>query len=118
MQWSVAVANVGVLAADSELIGAVLRGCRRSYHYAADNRGEWADFGAHYFVIPRETMMKSIEREFDDLHFDCAIDFEGLQAAVDLQRKLGAVTKPLPLADIVNSRFVFSSPNLLIDAEA
>jgi NitT/TauT family transport system substrate-binding protein len=118
MQWTVAVANADALAADLNLIAAVLRGCRRSYRYAADSRDEWADFGAHYFAIPRETMMKSIEREFDDLHFDCAIDFEGLEAAVELQRKLGAVTKPLRLADIVDSRLDFSSPNLAIHAEA
>ncbi len=118
MQWTVAVANAGVLAADPELIAAVLRGCRRSYHYAADNRDEWADFGAHCFAIPRETMMKSIEREFDDLHFDCAIDVEGLRASVELQRKLGAVIKPLLLADIINSRFDRFSSNLPMAAEA
>jgi len=118
MQWTVAVANADVLAADPNLIAAVLRGCRRSYRYAADNRGEWADFGAHYFAIPPETLMKSIEREFDDLHFDCVIDFQGLEAAVELQRKLGAVTKPLRLADIVDYRFDFSSPDLTIHAEA
>jgi ABC-type nitrate/sulfonate/bicarbonate transport system substrate-binding protein len=118
MQWTVAVANADLLASEPNLIAAVLRGCRRSYRYAADNRDEWADFGAHYFAIPRKTMMKSIEREFDDLHFDCAIDFEGLGAAVELQRKLGAVTKQLRLVDIVDSRFDSSSPNLMINAEA
>ena len=50
-------------------------------------------------------MKKSIERELSDLHFDCAIDFDGLQAALDLQRKLGAVTAPLSLAEIVDRRF-------------
>lgn len=105
MQWTIAVANDHVLAADPNLVAAVLRGCRRSYHHAADNRDEWADFGAHYFKISRQTMMKSIERELTDLHFDCAIDFGGLQAALDLQRKLGAVTAPLSLAEIVDSRF-------------
>jgi NitT/TauT family transport system substrate-binding protein len=118
MQWTIAVANTGVLAADPDLVAAVLRGCRRSYHYAADNRDEWADFGAHYFAIPRQTMMKSIEREFSDLHFDCAIDFDGLQAAVDLQRKLGAVTARLPLTDIVDSRFHHPPATELLDAEA
>lgn len=105
MQWTVAVANDNVLVADPILVAAVLRGCRRSYHYAADNRDEWADFGAHYFRISRETMMRSIVREFGDLHFDCAIDFDGLQAAIDLQQKLGAVTAPLSLAGIVDYRF-------------
>lgn len=105
MQWTIAVANDDMLAEEPNLVAAVLRGCQRSYRYAAENRDEWADFGAHYFNIPRQTMMKSIDREFDDLHFDCAIDLAGLEAAVALQRKLGAVTAPLSLIDIVDARF-------------
>jgi len=105
MQWAIAVANDNVLAEEPNLVAAVLRGCQRSYRYAAENRDEWADFGAHHYNISRETMMKSIEREFSDLHFDCAIDLEGLEAAVTLQRKLGAVTAPLSIADIIDARF-------------
>jgi ABC-type nitrate/sulfonate/bicarbonate transport system substrate-binding protein len=105
MQWTIAVANNNTLAREPELIAAVLRGCQRSYRYAADNRDEWADFGAEYFNISRETMMRSIEREFDDLCFDCTVDLEGLRAAVALQRKLGAVNAPLSLTDILDDRF-------------
>ena len=105
MQWSVVVANKDALGRDPNLIAAVLRGCRRSYRYAAENRDEWADFGAHYFNISRETMMKSIEREFADLHFDCAVDLEGLEAAIGLQYKLGAIAAPLSPSDIVDARF-------------
>jgi ABC-type nitrate/sulfonate/bicarbonate transport system substrate-binding protein len=105
MQWTVAVANNDMLAYEPNLVGAVLRGCQRSYRYCADNREEWADFGAHHFKISRETMIKSIDREFGDLHFDCAIDFEGLGSAMDLQRKLGAIETPLAFADIVDVRF-------------
>jgi ABC-type nitrate/sulfonate/bicarbonate transport system substrate-binding protein len=106
MQWTIAVANDAILADEADLVVAILRGCRRSYRYAAENRDEWADFGAHYFNISRDTMIRSIEREFGDLHFDCAIDIEGLEAAVALQRELGAVTTPLALNDIVDDRFV------------
>ena len=105
MQWTIAVASDRMLANEPSLVAAILRGCRRSYHYAAENRDEWADFGAYQFGISRDTMMKSIDREFSDLHFDCAIDFEGLQAAVALQRKLGTVTTPLSFTDIVDARF-------------
>ena len=115
MQWTVAVANDDVLAREPNLIAAVLRGCRRSYRYAAENRDEWADFGANYFNISRPTMMRSIQREHDDLHFDCAIDVEGLKAAVALQRKLGAVTTPLSLSDIVDDRFI---PSVAADPQA
>jgi ABC-type nitrate/sulfonate/bicarbonate transport system substrate-binding protein len=110
MQWSVVVANNDALVRDSNLIAAVLRGCRRSYRYAAANRDEWADFGAHYFNISRETMMKSIEREFADLHFDCAVDLEGLEAAIALLRKPGTVAAPLSLADIIDARFALDAP--------
>jgi hypothetical protein len=51
-------------------------------------------------------MAKSISREFDDLHFDCEIDTDGMEAAIALQAKLGAMSRPLPLAEIVDARFV------------
>lgn len=105
MQWTIAVANNAMLVKEPNLVGAVLRGCQRSYRYCADNRDEWADFGARHFNISRETMIKSIDREFDDLHFDCAIDFEGLELAMGLQCKLGAIDAPLAFADIIDARF-------------
>ena len=105
MQWSIAVANLDTIADSPDLVEAVLRGCRRSYRYAADNRDEWADFGARYFGVPRETMVDSIAREFHDLHFDCAVDLEGLNAVISLQRKLGAVSRPLRVDEIVDFRF-------------
>jgi NitT/TauT family transport system substrate-binding protein len=108
MQWTIVVANNDTLVREPELIRAVLSGCRRSYRYAAEHRDEWADFGARYFRISRATMMKSIEREFDDLHFDCEIDAEGMAAAIALQQKLGSVTGPLRLIDILDSRFAKS----------
>lgn len=106
MQWTIAVANSDFLAKEPNLVRALLRGCRRCYHYAADNRDEWAAFGARHFGITRETMAKSIERELQDLHFDCEIDAEGIEAAVALQRKLGALTRPIRLADILATEFV------------
>src|SRR5688572_27743489 len=95
MQWGVVVASPDTLAGDPELIRAVLRGCRRSYLYAAEHRNEWIAFGAEYFGISRETMARSIEREIEGLHFDREVDLEGLQQAVDLQRRLGAIKQPL-----------------------
>jgi hypothetical protein len=83
----------------------MLSGCRRSYRYAAEHRDEWADFGARCFRISRDTMTKSIDRELDDLHFDCEIDAAGLEAAIALQRKLGSITGRLQLADILDARF-------------
>jgi ABC-type nitrate/sulfonate/bicarbonate transport system substrate-binding protein len=106
MQWSVVVANDGLLASEPERVAAVLRACRRSYRYAASHRDEWTDFGARHFGISADVMAKSISREFDDLHFDCEIDTDGMEAAIALQAKLGAMSRPLQLADIVDARFV------------
>ena len=105
MQWTIAVANCAVLANDPELIAAVLRACRRSYHYAVDNRDEWANYGARYFGISREAMAAAIERELPDLHFDCEIDLDGLTEAVGLQHRLGALKRPLVIAEITDLRF-------------
>jgi hypothetical protein len=51
-------------------------------------------------------MAKSISREFDDLHFDCEIDTGGMEAAIALQEKLGAIPRPLQFAEIIDPRFV------------
>ena len=90
---------------EPNLVAAILRGCRRSYRYAADHRDEWADFGANHFGISREAMAKSINREFNSLHFDCQIDRDGMEAAIALQRNLGAITQSMKLADIIDPRF-------------
>ena len=105
MQWSIVVANLDALADEPELLAAALRGCRRSYRYAADNRDEWAAFGARYFNISREVMARSIAREFEDLHFAGEIDLPGLAVAVALQRKLGAIKGDLAVGDITDLRF-------------
>jgi len=111
MQWTIMVANNELLLREPDLIRSFLAACRRSYRYAAHHREEWADFGARYFHIPRATMMKSIERELPDLHFDCEIDREGLAAALALQQKLGNVPLSLRLSDILDERFTMSAPH-------
>ena len=100
----------GTIANEPELIRAVLRGCQKSYHYAADHRDEWIAFGAEYFGIARETMASSIEREFSGLHFDGEIDMRGLQQAIDLQMRLGAIKQPMRAQDIVDLRFLPAPP--------
>jgi NitT/TauT family transport system substrate-binding protein len=109
MQWSVVVASPRTLAEEPELIDAVLRGCRRSYRYAAEHCDEWIAFGAEYFRIARETMARSIEREMPGLHCDGEVDLQGLQQAIELQHRLGAIDVKPKAADIVDRRFVMSS---------
>ena len=104
-QWTIMVANDGLLRHEPDLIHSVLSACRRSYRYAVEHRAEWADFGARCFRIPHGTMMRSIERELPDLHFNCEVDMEGLAAAVALQHSLGSVPVSLQLDDIMDPRF-------------
>ncbi len=116
MQWSVVVAGDAMIANDPALVQAVLRGCRKSYTYAAAHRDEWIAFGADYFGIGRATMARSIEREMSGLHCDGEIDMPGLQQAIDLQMRLGALKQPLRAQDIVDLSFM-SAP-LAPDARA
>ena len=106
MQWGLVVAGPDTMAREPELIRAVLRASRKSYRYAADNPDEWVAFGAKHFGITRETMQRSIDREIAGLHFDGEIDLRGLQQAIDLQVRLGAIDKPLRAEDIVDLRFL------------
>jgi NitT/TauT family transport system substrate-binding protein len=108
MQWSVVVAGVRALDSDPEPVHAVLRACRKSYRYAAAHPDEWIAFGAEYFGIERATMEKSIAREMSGLHFDGEVDMQGLQQAIDLQRRLGAIEQPVAAKDLVDSRFLLA----------
>jgi hypothetical protein len=51
-------------------------------------------------------MKRSIEREIAGLHFDGEIDMAGLQQAIGLQARLGAINEPMRAEDIVDLRFL------------
>ena len=106
MQWSVIVANQQTIAAEPDLVRAVLRGCVSSYRYAGAHPGELTAFGADYFGIPRATMEQSIAREADGQHTECELDLPGLRQAIDLQLRLKAFSVPLRVEDIVDLRFL------------
>jgi NitT/TauT family transport system substrate-binding protein len=106
MQWSVIVANLEAMAREPEMIRAVLRGCIRSYRYAAAHPDEMADFSAGYFGISPETAAKVIRREQRDLNTEGRIDLEGLREAIALQIRLGAFKEALRVEDIVDQRFL------------
>jgi NitT/TauT family transport system substrate-binding protein len=112
MQWSVVVAGVRTIEKEPELLRAVLRACRRSYRYAADNPDEWIAFGADYFGIERMTMSRSMAREMSGLHFDGEVDMAGLQQAIGLQQRLGAIDRLLRAEDIADLRFLPALPRV------
>jgi NitT/TauT family transport system substrate-binding protein len=106
MQWMVVVANRDFLMRSPKLAAAVLRASRRSYHYVAANPKEYAQFCADHLGTDASTILASIERERGDMHPDCEIDMDGLDLAIDLQRRLGAFDAPIKARDIVDLRYL------------
>jgi len=106
MQWSVVVANDEAIRQQPELLRAVLRASRRSYEYCARNPEDWAEFAARWYDIDLATITRANQREMGDLGWDCKPDLPGLQEAVALQKRLGAIKSPLAAADIVDLRFL------------
>jgi ABC-type nitrate/sulfonate/bicarbonate transport system substrate-binding protein len=106
MQWMVTVANCDIIEKEPSLIRAVLRASRESYHYAAANPDEFAQFGAQLYGIDVPSMRRAAEREIHDMHYDCEVDMAGLDLAIDLQRRLGAFDSPMRASDITDLRFL------------
>ncbi len=106
MQWMITVAGRDVIAREPALIEAVLRASRESYRYAANNREEFARFGAARYGIDVAAMHRAIDRESPGLHNDCEVDMFGLDLAIDLQHRLGAFTVPMRAEDITDMRFL------------
>jgi NitT/TauT family transport system substrate-binding protein len=112
MQWMVTVANCKTIAEEPSLVAAVLRAARRSYNYAAEHRDEFADYCANFFGVDATTMLRALDREVDNLHYDCEVDVPGLQLTIDLQRRLGAFVSPMSASDIVDLRFIPTAMSL------
>jgi len=106
MQWSVVVANTRAIETEPELLRAGLRASRRSYHYCARHPEEWTDYAASYCGTDRATMARALAADAQGLELDCTPDIEGLQQAIDLQRRLGAIKESMRALDIVDLRFL------------
>jgi NitT/TauT family transport system substrate-binding protein len=106
MQWSLVVANQRAIAEQPELLRAVLRASRRSYAYCEHNPDEWARFAAAHYGSDFATMQRANARELPDLGWDCRLDLGGLQQAIDLQLRLGAIKAPMRTAEIVDLSFL------------
>ena len=105
-QWIIHVARPDFIAAHPHLVKAVLRACKRSAHYAAGNLDEWIDYAATHYRIDRATAGRAVRRELPHLHLDGQVDMQGLQEMIDLQRRLGAVGRPMNAEEISDLRFV------------
>ena len=105
-QWIVRVARDELIERDPDLIRAVLRGCRKSAHYAAAHVDEWIALAARQFGISEQAARRAVERELPRLELDCGLDMAGLQTATDLQYTLGGIKSPARAEDLVDLRFL------------
>ena len=84
----------------------MLRGCRKSAHYAAAHTDEWIALAARLYGASEQAARRAVERELPNFQLDCRLDMAGLQAAADLQHKLGGIENPVRAEDLVDLRFV------------
>ena len=104
-QWIVHVACKEFLHREPEVVQSVLRGCRRSAHYAANHIDEWAEFSAELYGTSNHVMRSAIARELPHFHLDGQIDVEGMQKSIELQFELGAIPEMMTLDDFLDLRF-------------
>ena len=104
-QWIVRVARVDLIESDPELVATVLRGCRRSAHFAAQHVDEWVAFAARQYGASERAAQRAVERELPHFELDCRIDVPGLQRSVDMQYELGGIARPMKAEEFTDLRF-------------
>ncbi len=112
-QWIVRIARTDLIESDPELVATVLRGCRRSAHYAARHVDEWVAFAARRYGTTERAARRAVERELPHFQLDCQIDVPGLQRSIDMQLELGGIDRPLTVEDVSDLRF---QPDLSVAA--
>ena len=104
-QWIVRVANTDFIAREPETVAAVLRGCRNSAHYAANNQDAFIAFVARQYDTSEGAARRAMDREMPHYQLDCQVDMEGLQASVDLLHEHGGIDRPRRAAEFTDLRF-------------
>ncbi len=104
-QWIVRVANTDFIERELETVAAVLRGCRRSAHYAARHIDEFVTFVARQYGVGEGPVRRAVAREMPHYQLDCAIDMKGLQCSVDMLREYGGIDRPRRAEDFTDLRF-------------
>jgi NitT/TauT family transport system substrate-binding protein len=108
-QWVVQVARPDFIAHEPELLRAVLAVTREAARYAAANPDEFAEFSSRLFGIPLPVARTAVARQSGHLHLDGEVDMAGLDEMIVLQRRLGALQRPMRAGDITDLRFSESS---------
>lgn len=105
-QWVVQVARPAFIDAEPDLLRTVLRMSRYSARYAVEHVDEFVAFTARVFELPTAVAANAIARQVEHLNVDGEVDMAGLGEMIKLQRKLGALHRPMDAADIVDLRFL------------
>jgi ABC-type nitrate/sulfonate/bicarbonate transport system substrate-binding protein len=105
IQWLVEAANDDFIREKPDLVAATLAAIRRCSRYASAHPGEWAEFWASYLGIDRAIAERAIERERTFRHPDGDLDLPGLEQAIALQHRLGAIPAGLGVSDFTDLRF-------------
>jgi ABC-type nitrate/sulfonate/bicarbonate transport system substrate-binding protein len=104
-QWIVRVANCDFIEREPEVVAAVLRGCQRSAHHAADHANVFCKFVAAYYDTNVQAVRRAMDREMPLYQLDCQLDLPGLQSAIDMLFELGGIERRMAPADFTDLRF-------------
>lgn len=104
-QWIVRVAHKGFIAAEPELVRAVLRGCQRAAHHAAENSDDFAVFVAQRYGTSTPVARRAMAREMSHYQLDCQIDMPGLQRSLDMMHEFGGIAQPRRAEEFTDLRF-------------
>ncbi|MGI9425942.1 MAG: ABC transporter substrate-binding protein [Hyphomicrobiaceae bacterium] len=108
-QWIVRVANIDFIEQEPALVNAVLSGCRRSAHHAANHIEKFSNFVAGYYGASVPSARRAMQREVPRYQLDCEIDLQGLQNSIDMLFELGGIDRPLKPSDVTDLRFQFDA---------
>ncbi len=104
-QWVVRVARTDLIEDKPELVGAMLRGCRRAAHYAAENTDKLVDLMIREQGAEEVSARRALERDLPRYELDGRLDMAGLQKAVEMQFDLGGIETMVEAESLVEPRF-------------
>ena len=105
IQWMVVAANENFLSKQPDDIRALLRAARQASRYALHHLEEYIEFSAAHFGIEQDMVERAFHRELPYHHFGGELDLPGLQRAIDLQYRLGAISRVLSLDEVADLQF-------------
>ncbi|MEM9359854.1 MAG: ABC transporter substrate-binding protein [Pseudomonadota bacterium] len=105
-QWIVRVANTDFIEREPETVRAVLSGCRKSAHHAADNRDAFTRFVARHYEASESAVRRAMGREFPRYQLDCTIDMAGLKRSIDMLYELGGIDRTRSPDEFTYLRFL------------